>query len=137
MRKTHIMIAGIVASILIVGLLFSGERKTTRYKASHLSKLSQLEKSRGTAVRHSLTIPRNGRFELPQLPEGVKVSAITKNYEIVRYDVRPAARSTSKIKALGSVQGDNEPTCWHCYEVNGGLHCFEVKCPFSTVKAPD
>jgi hypothetical protein len=30
----------------------------------------------------------------------------------------------------GGTSGDGGPTCWHCYEINGETHCFEVECPF-------
>jgi len=30
----------------------------------------------------------------------------------------------------GTSEGDGGPTCWHCYEINGETHCFEVECPF-------
>jgi hypothetical protein len=31
----------------------------------------------------------------------------------------------------GTSEGDDGgTTCWHCYEINGETHCFEVECPF-------
>jgi len=44
------------------------------------------------------------------------------------------------INDQGTSMGDDDdegPTCWRCYEIDGKLHCFEIKCPFDVTTGED
>lgn len=93
---------------------------------------------------------REGVNFITQTPEGLRVYAVVQvtdinvkdasGRELERLEQRP--QRTAKRPQSGSVESHiavsgggtsgDEPRCWHCYEINGETHCFEIKCPFIT-----
>jgi hypothetical protein len=94
---------------------------------------------------------RDGVNYLTTTDQGVKVSARVKRGEIVELitvdaegnsgralkvanqpkpPTREGSGSRARLSSGGDTTGDDDPHCWHCYEIKGKTHCYEIKCPW-------
>ncbi|GAB4232237.1 MAG: hypothetical protein Kow00109_04650 [Acidobacteriota bacterium] len=91
---------------------------------------------------------RDGSNLITTTPKGLRVYAQVERGRIVGIEVKDArGRSLKPIPAKSSVpqrgstslaaapasrgsSGGDNIRCWHCYDINGETHCFEVECPW-------
>jgi hypothetical protein len=94
---------------------------------------------------------REGVNYLATTDQGVRVSAKVKQGEIVelitvdaegnsgkalkvanpaRASTREGSGSSTRLSSGGGTTGEDDPHCWHCYEIKGKTHCYEIKCPW-------
>jgi hypothetical protein len=115
-------------------------------KADLIEALHAKKPPKGYRYVLGFTPKKDGPFVVYSTPNGTITAMLKKGdrkpkkYEhqgliINDLEIEPTQRSkklfVGGLSVLpGGTSGDGGPTCWHCYEINGETHCFEVDCPF-------
>jgi hypothetical protein len=123
--KKHIAAATLIAALaLIAGMLWRGGVSA---QVKRVDDPAKYEVVKVLPKLNKMTL-REGVNHVETTPSGERIAVKVKGGKIVSWVVTDGAGkaiSTTLERSRG-----NKVRCWHCYERNGEIHCFEIPCPF-------